>query len=146
MIKFNYLPILVYCTFLFSCSSNEGEDPILGTWYGSVTQPNFGTIEINLQIDDLKIDEVSGQLNSEVTDISICDNNFFVCEKGTCAATWTFKSKSGSNYSFLETSLPGSLCGDGNISAILQNNDQIAFTWTDVTNPSNKSSGTLTRQ
>lgn len=137
--------LVVFEMFLVSSCSSE-QPKILGKWQGEVVQPNFGTIDLKIELNNLEMDKSAGRLISKVIDITNCDPEQFECEIGACEADWIFKGNKGENFLFLEKQLEGSACGDGNIAAKISKEDRLEFTWTDVTEPTNQSSGSLTRQ
>jgi len=136
---------LVILSFIACSENGDQTDPIIGSWQGDVIQPGFGTIAFNITLSKLEEEAIAGQLNSEVTDISNCDDSIFFCEFGTCTAQWIYKGRNGSTYLFFEKQLAGSDCGDGNIEAKITSSDELSFSWTDVTDSSNISSGILRR-
>lgn len=131
----------------FSCSddSQNDADPIIGSWEGEVVQPGFGTSSLTLTMSELIIDGTSGQLSSEVTDLSECDNEIYYCEFSSCSVTWIYKGRKGDEYLFFEDAPASSDCVDGNVTVRFNNNDEITFSFIGIGQTEVSSFGTLKR-
>ncbi len=121
---------LFICVSLLSACSSDGEsevDPIVGTWVGISFQEDLGPIELELTITEMA-GVITGNLRSELNDLSMCNDDIFICEPGTCTTRWTFVSQSGSNYQFLETLISGDCVEEADISVDLISNDRLEGT------------------
>ncbi len=149
---------LILCLFLitlFSCSKEEAEltleEKVVGNWSGIITQEDCCTFKIDVRINELIANKNAASGNYYDTDYAICDDNIFFCdeanaEPSNCGFNWVFKSSSTTSVTLEETPTDLDACAPGTITLRIINDDMISYNWTDIEDPTNVASGTLSKQ
>lgn len=145
-----FAAVCVFCLLIISCEKDSlsADDSLIGSWKGTLIQPQFGELVtvLNISSSDLSTSAGTGSYNSG--DISVCDDNIFNCIPLACTFNLKVLSKSGAGFFELDQMLieTNSTCGDGIFEITSVNNNKIDVLWYQEEFPDNKARGSLTRQ
>ena len=140
---------LLSLTFLMLCACGDDEDSnnsLVGTWTGTLNQPDYGNLQTSLIISSIDQNSGSGtgMYSSDENDILNCDDQIFVCEPLFCNFNLTLISSNGNFYEFDQTLLGTSTCGDGTFEITQTGDNRISVEWYEESFPENRARGTLT--
>jgi len=150
MKTFRILFLAICILAIFSSCSNDDEpvmnqDPLIGMWEGVITQADYGTIGISIDITSLTQSNKSGNVSYASIDLSQCDEAIFICDHITCTGSWIYTGKVGSTYTFSEEFAAGADCGNGTIELSFTGSDKINYVWTEDFSDPSVASGILER-
>lgn len=142
---------LSFLLLFLSCSDDEDnvqmtQEPLIGAWEGLITQADYGTLEISVNINSISVSNKAGNVTYASKDLSQCDEDIFVCSHITCSGSWTFTEKTGSIYTFSETFAEGSDCGNGTVELSLTNDNELSYYWIEDYSDPSTASGSLKRK
>lgn len=138
---------LVFLIAFSSCSSEETpEERILGTWTGSILEPEFGFFQADITLTKVSSTETIAQISYGANDKSLCNNDIFFCDDPSeaCAPTWMYNGFANETYTFLETPI-GTFCAPGLVTLRFQSDDVLSYDFVGTEEPDITSSGTLNR-
>lgn len=124
--------ILFTVSILVSCSKEELtiEEKLVGSWKGEVLQADLGTLELNLDFQDLVVNSKSGTWTTESKDLSDCDPTVLDCSDFSCRGTFDYSRTENNTMYFAIGLITGPCWDEGTATITLIDNNKINYTFT----------------
>lgn len=119
-------------SFLVSCSKEELtiEEKLVGSWQGEVLQSDYGTLELNLDFQDLVVNSKSGNWTTKSIDLSICNQTLFDCSDLSCRGTFDYMRTENNTVYFKLGLITGTCWDEGTSTISFIDDNKINYTFT----------------
>jgi hypothetical protein len=142
--------LIILISSMISCSKSDdpsSDSNIIGSWSGTIIQPEFGELITDFTINSSSLNSQSGSGTFKSGDISVCDNSQFNCIPLACSFKLSVFSMSGDFYEIDQIlNETNTTCGDGIFEVTSVNKNSMTVTWYQEEFPENRATGTLTRK